>query len=91
MELYVGRTDGHTVERGAERVRLAAQEQTRQGMPVRYLRSIFIPEDETWFLLLEAVSADAVRGAIALAALRYERLCLAVETEAKDAPTVVES
>lgn len=74
VELYVSRTDEAAVERDAERARLAAEELTREGTPVRYLRSIFVPEDETCFLLFEAGSAEAVREAAQRAALQFERI-----------------
>jgi len=78
LEFYVAQTDGAAVERGAERTRLAAEELTREGTPVRYLRSIFVPEDETCFFLYEAASADTVREAAERAELRFERVTEAV-------------
>lgn len=78
VECYVSRTDAGAVERGAERARLAAEELTREGTPVRYLRSIFVPEDETCFFMCEAGSADAVREAARRAALPFERVAEAV-------------
>jgi uncharacterized protein DUF4242 len=74
VELYVSRTDEAAVERGAARGRLAAEELTSEGTPVRYLRSIFVPEDETCFLLYEAASADAVREAARRAELPLARV-----------------
>ena len=74
VELYVARTDTGTVERGAARARLAADELARQGTAVRYLNSIFVPEDETSFFLYEAESAEAVREAARLAALPFEHV-----------------
>ena len=74
VELYVSRTDAGTVERGAERTRIAAEELTREGIPVRYVRSIFVPEDETCFLLVEAGSAEHVREVARRAHLRVEHL-----------------
>ena len=68
-ELYVSRTDGAFAERSTSRVRIAAAELTREGTPVRWVRSIFVPDDETCFLLYEAESADTVRTAMALAGL----------------------
>lgn len=63
LELDVPRTDGVAVEHGAERSRIAAEELTREGTPVSYLRSIFVPEDETCFFLYEAVApSDGRRG-----------------------------
>jgi hypothetical protein len=81
VELYIARTDPGAVERAAERVHLAAEEQRRRGTPVRYLRSIFVPEDETCFMLFEATSADAVRDAASAATLPFERIIGAVATE----------
>jgi Protein of unknown function (DUF4242) len=82
IELYVSRSDERDVRRGAERARLAAEEQTRLGTPVRYLRSIYVPEDETCFVLFDACSADAVRATALLAALPFERVSTAIENEA---------
>lgn len=74
IESYVARTDGVVVERGEERVRMAAEELTREGTPVRFLRSIFVPEDETGFYLCEAPSVEAVRELAKRAALPFERV-----------------
>jgi hypothetical protein len=82
LELYVSRGDAGAVERGAERSRRSAAELTREGTPVRYLRSIFVPEDETCFFLYEAASADAVREVARRAQLSFERV-----TEALAGPT----
>jgi hypothetical protein len=78
IEQYVARTDTATVERDAARARLAAEELSREGTPVRYLRSIFVPEDESCFLLYEAVSAEDVEEAARRASLRFERAVAAV-------------
>jgi hypothetical protein len=79
IELYVGQADAAAIEREGERARSAAEEATRMGTPVHYLGSIFVPEDETCFLLFEAGSAEAVRETATLAALRVEHLATAVE------------
>ena len=84
VEFYVSRQDAGAVER-AERARLSADALTREGTPVRYLRAILVPEDETCFLLFEAGSADAVREAAKRAALPFERI-----TEAFDDTTAKE-
>jgi hypothetical protein len=78
VELYVARDDGAGVEHGAERARLAAEELTLEGTPVRYVRSLFVPEDETCFYLYEAPSADAVREAARRAELPFDRVTEAV-------------
>ena len=74
VELYVSRTDAAAVERSATRARLAAERLTREGKPVRYQRAIFVPEDETCFLLFDAASALHVREAARRADLSFEHL-----------------
>jgi hypothetical protein len=78
-ELYAPRADAAAVERDAERSRRAAQELTREGTPVRHLRWMFAPDDETCFFLYEATSADAVHEVARRAALTFEHIAQAVE------------
>lgn len=78
VELYIGRTDAASAERSGASARLAAEELTLEGTPVRYLQSIFVPEDETGFLLYEAASADAVREAARRADLQFDRVAQAI-------------
>jgi hypothetical protein len=78
LELYVSREAEAAARRGAADARRAAEELTRAGTPVRFLRSIFVPADETWFLLFEADSAAAVREAARRAGLAVERVAEAV-------------
>jgi hypothetical protein len=79
VELYVSRGDGAAVvESGARNARLAAEELTREGRPVRYLRSIFVPEDETCFFLYEAAGVEDVEEAAHRASLPFERVAEAI-------------
>ena len=78
VELYVSREERAAVDLGVRRARVAAAELTREGTPVRHVRSIFVPEDETCFFLYEAESADAVREAARRAGLVFERIAEAV-------------
>jgi hypothetical protein len=78
LELYLAGTGGAAAERGADRARRAAEELSGEGTPVRFLRSIFVPEDETCFYLYEAASAEAVREAARRAELAFERVVEAV-------------
>ena len=78
LEVYVARTNALAVERDERRARIAAEELTREGTLVRFLRSIFIPEDETCFYLYEAETAAAVREAAQRAALPLERIVEAI-------------
>jgi hypothetical protein len=49
--------------------REASEQLTREGTAVRFVRSVFVPEDETCFYLYEAPSTDAVREAARRASL----------------------
>jgi hypothetical protein len=56
------------------RVHRAAQDLAETGTPIRHLRSIFVPQDETCFHLFEAPSAEAVREAAQRARLAPQRI-----------------
>lgn len=75
-ELYVARADAAGAARNAEGARRAAEE-----LGVRYVRAIFMPEDETCFLIYEAASAEAVREAVARASLPVARVVASVATD----------
>jgi hypothetical protein len=59
-----------------ERAYLAAE----LGAGVRYVRTTFLPSDETVLHVFEAASPAAVAYAAGLAALEYERILEAVDT-----------
>lgn len=65
----------------ADRARSAAREVADEGRPVRYLRAIFVPEDETCFFLYEASSPDAVREAARRSALPFEHIAEVAASE----------
>jgi Nickel responsive protein SCO4226-like len=74
IELYVSRVDREAVGRDALCTRRAAAELSAEGRYVRYVRSIFVPEDETCFLLLEADTVETVHETARRAALPFERV-----------------
>jgi hypothetical protein len=74
VELYVSKTNCAAIEAGWERLSRAAAELTDEGRPVRLVRSIFVPEDETCFLLVEARTAEVVRETARRARLACERV-----------------
>jgi hypothetical protein len=86
VECYVSREDGDRVTRVAESARRAVEELNRKGIPVRYLRSIFVPEEETCFFLYEASSADVVREAARRSSLPFEHV-VQVAAQARGAET----
>lgn len=55
-------------------VAAAADEVTRAGRRVCLLRSIFVPEDEICYYLLEAGTSDDVHDVASCAGLRFERI-----------------
>src|SRR5829696_2885947 len=80
VELYVAQGDHHVAQRHAESAEQASVELTQEGRPVRCVRSIFVPEDETCFLLFDATSADLVAEAVHRAGLRHEHISAAAST-----------
>jgi hypothetical protein len=56
----------------------------REGTPVQYLRSTFIPGEEKCFCLFEGPSAEVVRTANDRAELPYERIVEAQHIAADD-------
>jgi hypothetical protein len=64
--------------------RRAAEEASRLGSPVRYLRSTFVPGEKRCFCLYEGVSAAAVRRANEMADLPLERVIEATQVSAED-------
>jgi hypothetical protein len=78
LEFYASRADTTGVRRRTRRARQAAAALTREGTPVRFVRSIYVPEDETCFVLYEARSCAAVREAASRAELSFERVARAI-------------
>ena len=70
---------GSVVESHRERARRAAE----LGTGIRYIRSTFLPGDETVLHLFEATSAEALRRAAQNAALQYDRIVEAIERGAE--------
>jgi Protein of unknown function (DUF4242) len=78
VEVYAPRKGAADVREALVRARDAATRVTDEGQRVRYVRSIFVPEDETCFHVFEAVSPDAVRAASELAGFAEQRVVEAV-------------
>jgi hypothetical protein len=58
VELTQSKSGFDDIQALAARSRTACDELSREGTPVRFLRSVFVPEDGSCFLLLEAPSAQ---------------------------------
>jgi hypothetical protein len=79
-EAYVARPRAGDLHAHERRARAAATELSRQGTPIRFVRSIFLPADEICFYVFEASSAEAVGVACERAALRFARIVEAVDS-----------
>lgn len=78
VETYASRADGAAVKRAAEQARLAAEILHDEGVDVRFVRWLFVPDDETCFFLYDAATADAVREAAERAHLHFNHISEAV-------------
>lgn len=78
VESYVPRfRDGEQLE-GTNRASLEAEALASEGASARYIRSIYLPADETCFHLLEAVSAESAAEIGRRASISVERVVEAV-------------
>lgn len=82
IELYAPVGETASLEAAAARARATAEQMTREGKSIRYLRSTFVPEDEIWFHLYEAASADAVAEVSGRAGMAFDRIVEAVQVPA---------
>jgi hypothetical protein len=79
VELYVSRSRAHEAVAAGKRAQAAAAELSAEGVSVRYVRTTFLPEDETCFHVFAGASADSVREACRRAGFGHARISLAVE------------
>ena len=84
VELYLPQRDEAALADAAIRARVASGEVTSEGKHVRYLRTIFVPQDEICFHLYEAQTADAVGEASLRAEIAYERVVRAVSIDLRE-------
>jgi hypothetical protein len=80
-EVYLSRLDAATLGDLSTRLRQASEELSRGGAPVVYVRSVFLPEDETCFHFFEAPSAEVIRECCSLLDLARPRITTATSEE----------
>lgn len=78
VEVYLPRSDDAVARATADSARDVAQALSREGVPVEFVRWMYVPDDETEFLLFEAPSKQAVLEVIRRAELPVERLAVAI-------------
>jgi len=74
VETYSPRLGEAECRATATRARQAAEELSRDGFSVRYVRSLFVAADETCFLVFESPSAEAVAEVSEKAGLAHTRI-----------------
>ena len=74
VEVYLPAARAPELSASVARARAVAREMAQEGTPVRYLRSYFVPEDETCFHFFGGPSAEAVGEASARARLGEARI-----------------
>jgi RNA:NAD 2'-phosphotransferase (TPT1/KptA family) len=79
VELRLPQAGWADVQEAAARARAACD-----GKDVRFLRSIFVPEDEACFFLYEGLSAQSVRAAAARANLGVRRVEAALRLDEQE-------
>jgi hypothetical protein len=75
IELYLSPINPDAVEHLASSARAAAEEQSANGVSVRYVRSISVPEEQTCFVFYDAPSRKAASETARLA--KFSALCIA--------------
>jgi hypothetical protein len=83
-EAFHARPRASELRENERRARAAAKELRQQGIPIRFVRSIFMPADEICFYVFEAFSVEAVGTACERATLRFQRVVEAVESRKKE-------
>jgi hypothetical protein len=79
VEVYLPRSHADEARTTGRRARAAAEELTRENVSIRYIRTTFLPDDETCFHLFEASSAEVVEEASSRAELGRARVVAAID------------
>ncbi|HET6643711.1 MAG TPA: hypothetical protein VFG93_10580 [Gaiellaceae bacterium] len=79
VEVYLSQSRAHEARAIAGRARDAAEQLSAEGVPIRHVRTTFLPDDETCFHLFEAASAEAVEEVSRRAVLGRARIVPAIE------------
>lgn len=78
VEHYRPGRDVAQLSRSIGRIRGIVAEMERAGQPVRYLSATIMPNDESFFCLIEAASEDAVSDMYRRAEIPFERISAAI-------------
>ena len=87
VELRLPRTGWGDLQEAAARARQATEQMRLEGEHVRFLRSIYVPEDDACFFLYEGPSAPAVKAAALRAELGVLRVDQALRIDFEEGGT----
>lgn len=82
QECYIGAGRAGLAQDVQHRLDAIAAGMTAEGTPIRLIRSMLVPEDETWFLLWEADTSETVRRASTRAGIACDRITEVLPLEA---------
>ena len=83
VELRLPRGRQGDIRDATARARQATEQLRREGKQVRFLRSIYVPEDGACFFLYEGTSAQAVKAAALRAELGVTRVDAALRLDSE--------
>jgi hypothetical protein len=86
LELYLAGGSQAALDEAARRARAAAKSFGARGCPVRYLRSTYLPEDETCLHFFAAASREDVAEAARQAGLTGDRITRSVDAKQPSRP-----
>ncbi len=84
VERYLPGITVDQLSAAAARAKSTTAQMTQEGVPIRYLRSTFIPGEEKCFCLFDGPSVDAVKQANEQAEIPFERIVEAVHIASED-------
>ena len=79
VEAYTSRSHAQEAWAAGRRARAAAKALSREGTAVRYVRTTYLPDDETCFHFFEAPSAEIVEEVSLRARLGRARIVPAID------------
>lgn len=79
VETHIPRARAQEARAAGRRAGDVAEQLVREGVAVSYVRTTFLPDDETCFHVFEAASVEAVGEACRRAGVRSPRIVVAVE------------
>lgn len=84
VERYLPGVNASDVLAAAGRAKEVTARMTEEGSPIRYLRSTYLPSEESCFCLFEGPSEGVVRTANERAQIPFDRIMEAVHVASED-------